>query len=428
MSQPTIRDRIAGYIQKNPTASYRTIATALNLNLGGRECALIKTIKAAAFSGQPIPAEPSEQREFNGDTGVIATRRPNVRTLDELLEYMEVDLGVWEVDKHVINKWEVGAKDDEKQVKVTPLYQVKAWLKRKTPAIREIAFETIIARLNKTSPAIRTKRPEKSADPCIVELALYDAHFSLLAWEKETGNNYDLKTASESYLASLRDLLAKTESFHPERILLPIGNDLFHVNNPEGVTPASHNILDVDGRLGKIIETVQTVLIRAVQDCLRRAPVEVIWIPGNHDPQTSYFMCRILAAYFRNTPGVTVDVTPPPRKYRRYGSTLIGFTHGNEENHRDLPTIMAAERRDDWAKAKHYEWHTGHFHKKRETRFSAADTFGNVVVRVIPSISGTDAWHFKKGYVQGERTAEAFVFGKHSGLIGQFTSRNLRQT
>lgn len=430
MSKAEMARRVRELLSQNPRLGRDRIAKILGVNPIGtlrRVCEIVKAgmpVRDKTAAAPSDPAPPSESREFTENNGVIATCRPNVRTLDELLEFMEVDLDVWEVERHVINKWEVGAKDANSEVQVTPLYQVKAWLRRKQITALQHGLEAIEDRLAVASP----RRPKYCAPRAehLLEIALYDAHFGLLAWAKETGEDYDLKIAEQRFIAAVEDLLARARGCTPELILFPIGNDFFHVNNPENVTPAAHHVLDVDGRLAKVIEAGQIALIRAIEACAAGAPVQVLWIPGNHDPQTSYFLCRILAAWFRNHKGVTVDVTPSPRKYVRYGCTLLGFTHGNEERHADLPGIMAGERKQDWSEARHYEWHVGHVHRKRETRYSAGDTFGAVAVKTIPSICGTDAWHFKKGYVNGERVADAFVYSKTQGLVATFTCRDLR--
>ena len=371
---------------------------------------------------------------FGEKTGIVTTKSLNIQTLADALRVSQVDLKVWEVERHVINSWEVtiGSKNnDGKQPGTYTNYQVKVWLKRITPTIMEVSIENLLKRIeDKAKPRtsnIEHRTLNNGNRRFLLEVSLFDAHFGLLAWSRETGDDYDLKIAEEAYELTMCDLLDKTAGCQPERILLPFGNDFFHVNNPEGTTPMAHNVLDVDGRLCKVVETGERALFRAVERCLKIAPVEVIWIPGNHDPETSYFICRILKAQFHGNPNVTVNVEPSPRKYIHYGVNLLGFTHGNEEKHADLPTIMAAEKREVWGEVSHCEWHIGHYHKPKETRYSAADTYGGVRVRVIPSISGTDAWHFKKGYVQGNRMAESFLYDHDDGLVATYVSKNLRQ-
>ena len=375
--------------------------------------------------------------QFKEKTGVVEThsaqtkaRAANIKTVADAIRASKLDLTVWEIEKGVVNSWEVtigGDKTETERAETYTNFQVKLFIRRIVPTILEVALERLLVRMAKLPSAkVHKIVPAHVGRRYLLEVSLLDAHFGLLAWNRETGDDYDLKQAEQSYELAMEDLLAKTEGCLPEKVVLPFGNDFFHVNNPEGVTPRGHNSLDVDGRLCKVIETGEVALVKAVQRCLAVAPVHVLWIPGNHDPETSYYMCRVIKARFHDNPNVVVDVEPPPRKFVRFGCNLIGYTHGNEEQHASLPTIMATERRQDWAECRHFEWHTGHFHKKKEMRYAAGDTYGGVLVKTLPSISGTDAWHFKKGYVKGLRMAEASLFDFERGPVATYTSLNLR--
>lgn len=53
----------------------------------------------------------------------------NIRSLEDLVKACDIDLSNWVVERWVCNKWEVGAKDSNDKIQVTPLFQVKVWLK-----------------------------------------------------------------------------------------------------------------------------------------------------------------------------------------------------------------------------------------------------------------------------------------------------------
>jgi len=90
------------------------------------------------------------------NTATVESKSARIKTLDQLLEACEVDLDIWRVDHYLINKWEVGAKSEWKNLhykdgkatgdvrseglQVEPLFQVKAWLIRHKP---EPIFPTI---------------------------------------------------------------------------------------------------------------------------------------------------------------------------------------------------------------------------------------------------------------------------------------------
>jgi len=35
-----------------------------------------------------------------------------IKTLEDLIEHSNIDLDIWDIDRHIVNKWEVGAKDE----------------------------------------------------------------------------------------------------------------------------------------------------------------------------------------------------------------------------------------------------------------------------------------------------------------------------
>ncbi|KKM66722.1 hypothetical protein LCGC14_1478300, partial [marine sediment metagenome] len=59
-----------------------------------------------------------------GDNQVLTLRSKTVRTLDAALEAAGTDLCVWEVERHVINKWDQGSKQTDGTVQVVELWQV----------------------------------------------------------------------------------------------------------------------------------------------------------------------------------------------------------------------------------------------------------------------------------------------------------------
>jgi len=87
-------------------------------------------------------AESTFFEEFR-NTASAETKSTRIKTLEQLLEACEVDLDVWRVDHHVLNKWETGMKIGPKgaeTVVVEPLFQVKAWLVRIEP---DLVFPTL---------------------------------------------------------------------------------------------------------------------------------------------------------------------------------------------------------------------------------------------------------------------------------------------
>lgn len=265
----------------------------------------------------------------------------------------------------------------------------------------------------------KTPRLKKFTDPHMLELSLVDIHVGKLAWAPETGENYDVNIATDTFVKAGERLLHQARHYEVEQIVIPIGNDFYQVNNAEGTT-AKGTPQDCDGRLPKMINAGFWACVKLIDVGIRVAPVKLLYVPGNHDPLTAWFLVRLLEQHYRNCDRVTVDSAPSSRKAMLYGETLVAWSHGDEEAHRDLPVIMAGEWKELWAKSVYRHWHCGHFHKRKELHTKTGDTHGaGVEVRFLPSLSASDAWHAKKGYFTN-RAAEAYLYSKTRGPVGHF--------
>ena len=70
--------------------------------------------------------------EEHGNEASIYFKTDRITNLEELLAFAKVDLSMWRVERHTINKWEMGAVIDGKVTEV-PLFQVKATLVKIIP-------------------------------------------------------------------------------------------------------------------------------------------------------------------------------------------------------------------------------------------------------------------------------------------------------
>ena len=77
-----------------------------------------------------------------------------------------------------------------------------------------------------------------------------------------------------------------------------------------------------------------------------------------------------------------------------------------------------------WAKSKFREWHLGDKHHKKDLLYRTEDNNG-VTIRLLRSLSATDSWHFDKGFIGGIQAAEAFLWDRERGLVGQFNAPSL---
>lgn len=241
----------------------------------------------------------------------------------------------------------------------------------------------------------------------LLELPIMDLHLGKLAWAEEAGDDYDLKIAEQLYRETVIDLLGKVDQCRLEidRIIYPVGQDFFHVDNSTSMTTAGTQV-DTDTRWQKMYGKGVELLVWTIDMLRKIAPVEVMYVPGNHDKTLSYCAIYTLYARYSECKDVTVDLSPTPRKYIRYGVNLIGYSHGKEGKR--IEHLMQQERPEDWGATLYREWHLGDLHHEE------AKEIGGVKIRRIASVTATDAWHAEKGY-RSVRMAQAFVWDKDKG-------------
>jgi hypothetical protein len=356
--------------------------------------------------------------------GTITSVSSRIKSLEQLLKATSVNMVDWEVDRCVVNKWEVGAKNKAKVIVVEPLFQVKAWLKRRVALIQaRTLINGLLDELKKSAPRVAAIGYGKKADGHLFEPSMPDIHVGKLAWGAENGGkDWDLRIAESTQTNALESLIHKSQGWPITRVLFPVGNDLYNVDNAASTTAAG-TPQDEDGRWQKSFSIGKRMMIRSILRLREIAPVDVLMVGGNHDVERLFYLGEVLESYFGNIPGVTINNSPAQRKYYRFGKCLLGFTHGNNEKHATLPIIMAQERSQDWAETKHREWHLGHYHCKKEMHFNSVAEHNAIRIRTLPSLTAADAWHTSKGY-EAMRSAEGYLWHPTGGNVG-YVAHNL---
>lgn len=355
-----------------------------------------------------------------------------VKSLEDLLQVCNVDQNKWEIISWQCKKWDLGIKNSQNTIETKKLYSVSAKFKakvletnlqlQKDLLIKEL-FEkaptfNLLKNFNGFKEAIKNHNKETQKG-CLLELCLFDAHFGKLAHAEESGKDEDIKITTAKYKEAIRSLVSRVNIDSVERILLPIGNDMINIDGINGMTTAGTPQTS-DSRFYKIIRTVKNVLIDTINDLLAIAPVDVVVVQGNHDTQSMFLLGEILGAFYSKNESVKIFNDPTYRKYYQYGNTGIQFTHGNEEPHQSLGLIFATEKPELWADVKFRYCQIGHFHKSKKLNYVSVDEFQGFQVQILPSLSGNDSWHTKKGY-QSLKQAKAFLIDYNDGVVAEFT-------
>ena len=196
-------DSVRKLKEANPDWGVGRIAQALRISEDRVMLNLARWTGAQEFKGKPIstpgdsttaatPDAPNAGSTLQDDVGEttrdLCYRGSQIRSLDDLLVYAQVDTSVWEVERWMSNKWEVGARNPATgEILTAPLFQVKAWLKRKIVenTLKEFAQE-LLEGLKKEAPAPAPAKypPQREG---MLEIAMFDIHIEKLCWECNAG-------------------------------------------------------------------------------------------------------------------------------------------------------------------------------------------------------------------------------------------------
>ena len=358
---------------------------------------------------------------------------PNhIKTLEELLKEANINLDFWKVKDYIINKWDVTSTKTKEPITIQN-FQVKA---RFEEIVQNVGYKHgadifIDMVKNYVPPKLNiTPRETNYIDNNLLEISIFDLHLGKLAWAGETGENYDTKIARERFIYSINDLLKKASGFNYSRILFPVGNDFFNSDTIFNTTTKGTQ-QDEDLRWQKTYDLGVLLMVDAV-NLLKQTgvPIEVLVIQGNHDFERSYYMGKYLEAWFHNDSMVNVNNGASPRKYVKFGKVLLGFTHGSEEKESSLPMLMAndIESKPLWSDTTFHEWHLGHQHRKKNVRYIVLDKERmlnedlGVTIRYLSSLTGTEEWHHKKGFVGQIKAADGFIWNDTHGFCAHLNS------
>lgn len=342
-----------------------------------------------------------------------------ITTEEDLLKDSGVDMELYEVERCVINNWEVAGskknKDKDDSLWKTGLRQIKITLRRKKNV--EIGMERLLKRIEGSSPVmmpIKYPKKKKGTPRRALEVSIMDPHYGMMCFQGDSDHSWDLEKCEQLCMWSIDTLLADAAAHGPfEEIVFPFGNDFLHHDNLEHTT--TRGTPQPEGlSLMHVYERSIQLAVTMVERLAEVAPVKIIQVSGNHDQLTSFTLGHVLKAYYRNDPNVSVDVSPSPYKFWRFGTNLLGLDHGHHVKPPRLAALMAHECKDHWADTTFREWHLGDQHRKGSAKPITMEEQG-VSVEYLPALTPPNAWHRLKGFNWQQRGAMAFVWDADLG-------------
>ena len=254
----------------------------------------------------------------------------------------------------------------------------------------------------------------KADNPYALVISPTDFHYGKGAWEDETGEAYNLETAKYRLMLQTQNLIDRLPG-RPEKIIIGTGSDWFHVDNELGTTTKG-TPQDMSASPAQILRDGCHLARQHIEMLAKVAPVEVVFMRGNHDRHSSLALMLYLQAVYEKSERVTITHDLKLRQYMVWGNNLLGFTHGDGVRNTDLPTVMAHEAREEWGGCEHHVWFHGHLHHIKHTEK------GGCMVIQLPSLAGHDKWHYRKGFTLSRAGLMAHIVDKDLGVIGSLFS------
>lgn len=391
-----------------------------------------ETQKASEKPGQNTPkGQPTAEDKYSGNEWT-AVRITSERAKNEkdAMRICGADPDEWAVKEWAIKIYEgfampraVGSdkegweRPDSIPI-IVPLYSISVKFERK---VEVIALRNEIEELKRKAEEYAPQYPHLVFDTHaptgnMLEISIADPHFGALIWGRETGGrDWDLKIARETYQEGVASLVARTGHFKFDRVLYVVGNDQQNADNRQGTTERGTQQQN-DGRYQKVWWTSSDCSVWAVEALCTVAPqVDVVVVPGNHDPLASFHLGEFLRAWFRNCPNVRVLNEPTPRKFVEHGIVGLMFEHGNNSQLKKYPGTMASQYPSEWGRTRVREIHSADKHHREAKIY---EEFPGAVVRILPSLRPPCTWSNENHFIGALNCAEAYAWNDREGLIG----------
>jgi len=253
----------------------------------------------------------------------------------------------------------------------------------------------------------------------LFQVDIYDMHFEKRSclWEEDV----------EVFVTRAVNNLLQTADPYKDRIskiVLPIGNDFFNVDNIMNMTtrwtPQVHRMSFADA-----IEKWTEFIISLVEKLSEIAPVVIPVVPWNHDASLSISLWVAIKYAFINDKNIEVLVDQFKWKFYKWGNNLLAWDHWDRLKPAVFKDLIKEEPRrfgitlDD---VYYYYWYLGHLHHNIYKQLEWFRQYWPVHIEHLWAPSAIDQWHLDNAYLS-MRTIHWHLYSKTKWRIAKFDCR-----
>jgi hypothetical protein len=338
----------------------------------------------------------------------------NVQTLDQALEFHNVDLTSSQVKEYKVATW-----GSEKNPNTYVSAKLVAKEQEELSSEKKANIFLDIIKSSKDFPKKKVK-PYKSIDGLHGVISIVDAHFGLENWGEILGEkDYTVEEAKKQYLETVESLLSKLVYNGAIEFSFPQIGDLLNVDNIQrSTTKGTPQYENCDPR--KAYRIAQETIIEAISMIADKGKVYIPVVSGNHDELSHDHLFLGIEYYFANNPNVIFDTSPTFLKSYSIKDVGIMIAHGNGAKHykNDLPMAFASQFSEIWGKTKIRICLSGHLHHLKVLT-PLADENNGVRTYILPALVPANLWH-KLNFYNSRQGATALLIDPSSGETAQF--------
>lgn len=251
------------------------------------------------------------------------------------------------------------------------------------------------------------------SDDLLNQFTITDYHLGMLAWDEESGDNWDMKIATDLILKWFQEAI-RCSPMAKTAVLAQLG-DFLHWDGLDAVTPSSGHVLDADTRFQKLARAAIYITRSVIKMLLEKhEKVHVVFAEGNHDMASSIWMREFLTVMYENEPRITIDQSPDPYYCYVHGDTTLFYHHGHKKKMEQLSDVFAAKFRSEWGSSKYSYAHVGHLHHHKVIESPL------MKVEQHQTLAAKDAYASRGGWLS-KRAATVITYHKKFGEVCRAT-------
>ena len=336
-----------------------------------------------------------ESYDLDNGTGKIEKLvSVNPKTPEEIIEILGIDTTEWKLsqywNKERNDKWLVSAL-------VTKIVKTK-----------EDYIKDILENFKPDyEPVVVKKQKRHKYVSCV--LSMQDMHIG------KEGNDDII----EQYFASLAQLTENvSNNYFIDDLIYVIGGDILNMDTFNGTTTSGTPVENSD-KAHKVYAEAFDALYKGIRFLKERCEsLHIMYIPGNHDRLSSYHLVHALSKAIQEE-SIIWHVDYAERKVLKFSNNFFAFEHGDVNTKNSL-LVYATEFSEQWGSTRFRTLYTGHYHKKKTIEYITEDEVTGFSIKIIPSLSKTDYWHYHNKYIGSKRAAIIEVHDYDNGKIGEF--------